>query len=254
MTRGPELPPGFTLVALDETGSTNDELRRLAREGAEEGLIVSAKRQTSGRGRRGREWSSPEGNLYFSLLLRPECPVHEAAQLSFVAAVALLEASASLLPPHSDLKLKWPNDMLLFDAKVAGILLEAESSETEQPDFVILGVGVNLAASPDNTPYKATNFAENGASDVTPDDMLTAFCRYFLRQVRLWVDDGFSPVRRNWMHHAKGLGETINVNLGKTVLTGKFTDLDAGGALLLDTGDGPRTITAGDVFFGEGDR
>ncbi|MEQ9200837.1 MAG: biotin--[acetyl-CoA-carboxylase] ligase, partial [Rhodospirillales bacterium] len=211
-----------------------------------------ARQQTAGRGRRGREWRSPPGNLYFSLLLRPECPVTEASQLSFVAAVALLEASAALLPPHSQLDLKWPNDLLLFDAKVAGLLLEAEGGGgDEHPDFVVLGVGVNLASHPEDTPYPATDFTASAAAGITPEDMLQSFCRYFLRQVSTWVDEGFAPVRQSWLTHARGKGNDITVRVGNTQTTGRFVDLDQDGALLLMTPDGERhRITAGDVFFG----
>ncbi|MRG73261.1 biotin--[acetyl-CoA-carboxylase] ligase [Alphaproteobacteria bacterium HT1-32] len=251
MTRETDLPPGFRLIILDETESTSDEVKRHARDGAEEGLVIMARSQTSGRGRRGRQWSSPPGNLYFSLLLRPECPVTEASQLSFVAAVALLEASAALLPPHSQLDLKWPNDLLLFDAKVAGLLLEAEGSGAEHPDFVVLGIGVNLVSHPEDTPYPTTDFAASAAAGITPEDMLQSFCRYFLRQVSLWVDEGFEPVRRNWLTHARGKGNDITVRVGNKQITGEFVDLDRDGALLLMTPDGDRQrITAGDVFFG----
>ena len=253
MTRDLDLPPGFSLVFLEECASTNDELRTLARNGAEEGLIVMAARQTAGRGRRGRSWSSLPGNLCFSLLLRPECPVQEAAQIGFVAGLALVEASASLLPPHSDLALKWPNDMLLFDAKCAGILLETENSgDNEHPEFVILGIGVNLAASPEDTPYKATSFTESAQPGIAPDDMLAAFCRYFLRHIRTWADDGFSPIRRQWLVFAKGRGEAITVDFGSTKMSGTFKDINEDGALLLETPDGVKTITAGDIHFGTG--
>jgi BirA family biotin operon repressor/biotin-[acetyl-CoA-carboxylase] ligase len=253
MTRDIDLPPGYSLVRLEECASTNDEIRNLAREGAEEGLIVMAERQTAARGRRGRAWSSLPGNLCFSLLLRPECPIGEAAQIGFVAGLALVEASASLLPPHSDLSLKWPNDMLLFDAKVAGILLETENSDqADVPNFVILGIGVNLAASPEDTPYKATSFAESAEAGIAPEAMLAAFCRYFLRHVRTWVDDGFPPIRRQWLGFAKGLGQDITVDFGSSKISGIFGDLGEDGSLRLETPDGTRTVTAGDIHFGRG--
>ena len=155
------------------------------------------------------------------------------------------------MPPHSQLDLKWPNDLLLFDAKVAGLLLEAEGNGAEHPDFVVLGIGVNLVSHPEDTPYPTTDFAASAAADITPEDMLQSFCRYFLRQVSLWVDEGFEPVRRNWLIYARGKGDEITVRIGDKQTTGKFVDLDRDGALLLMTPDGDRQrITAGDVFFG----
>ncbi len=119
----PKLPPAYQLVALERVASTNDEALRLAAEGAEDGTLVWAREQTGGRGRQGRVWSSPPGNLYFSLVLRPDCAPAEAAQLGFVAGVALGEAIGSVAPPLIDVNYKWPNDLLLNGRKAAGILL-----------------------------------------------------------------------------------------------------------------------------------
>src|SRR5262249_2745349 len=117
--RRPALPSFFSLIALASTESTNEDLHRLARAGAAEGTLVWAREQTRGRGRRGRGWSSPPGNLYLSLLLRPLVPPGEAAQIGFVAAVALAEALETLLPPDRTLRCKWPNDLLIDGAKVS---------------------------------------------------------------------------------------------------------------------------------------
>ena len=120
------LPPAYRLVALDTAESSNDEARRLAEAGAEEGTLVWVREQTAGRGRQGRDWSSPPGNLYFSLILRPDCPAGEAATLGLAAALALGEALGKLMPPLSEVHYKWPNDVLLNRRKVSGLLLEAQ--------------------------------------------------------------------------------------------------------------------------------
>jgi BirA family biotin operon repressor/biotin-[acetyl-CoA-carboxylase] ligase len=245
----PRLPPAYRLVALESVESTNDEAWRLAEEGAEEGTLVWAREQTKGRGRRGRVWAGQPGNLYFSIVLRPEQPPSEAAQLSFIAALALAEAIGSVAPPLIEVEFKWPNDVLLNASKSAGILLEAKSGEGGLLDWLVLGVGVNVAGHPEDADFPATSLRYEGA-EVTPAALLEAFGRHFMAWTRRWLDDGFAPARHAWLQHARGLGETIRVNLPHETLEGTFRDLDASGALVLELADGStRTIAAGDVYF-----
>ena len=117
----PVLPDGWTLVALASVGSTNDEAARLADTGVPEGTVVWSREQTGGRGRRGRHWASPPGNLYTSTILRPACAAPRAAELGFVAALAV----ADIVPVGRPVRLKWPNDVLVDGGKIAGILLES---------------------------------------------------------------------------------------------------------------------------------
>ena len=241
------LPPPFRLIAYETIGSTNDEAKRLARDGAAEGLVIRADRQTSGRGRRGRTWVSPPGNLYSSTLLRPDCRAATAAQLGFVAALGVAGAIGELAPAIG-LRCKWPNDLLANGKKVSGILLETEMVAGDRPDFVVLGVGVNLASSPRDTPYPATSLAEEGAASIAPPAMLAAFIRHFAEWLALWRKDGFGPVRETWLGRAMGLGQPIQVRLERDTLDGRFLDLDDDGALLLGTPNGSRRIAAGEVF------
>ena len=241
------LPPPFRLVAYETIGSTNDELKRLAREGAPEGLVVTAERQTAGRGRRGRAWVSPPGNLYSSTLVRPDCRAAAAAQLGFVAALGVHGAIGELAP-HVDARCKWPNDLLAAGKKVSGILLETEMVAGDRPGFVILGVGVNLASSPRDTPYPATSLAEEGAPGVAPSMMAAAFIRHFAGWLTTWRQGGFAPIRAAWLARAMGLGEPIQVRLERDTLDGRFLDLDDDGALLLGQPEGTRRIAAGEVF------
>jgi BirA family biotin operon repressor/biotin-[acetyl-CoA-carboxylase] ligase len=239
-------------VALDVVDSTNDEARKLADEGAEDGTLVWAREQRKGRGRRGREWHSPRGNLYLSLVLRPECPPWEAAQLSFVAGLGIVGALSSVALPLSEITLKWPNDVLLNGRKVAGILLESATTGHDRLDWLVVGVGVNLTAAPDDTEFPATSLR---AEQCIVDErvVLEAFGRHFLSWVNRWLDDGFAPVRKEWLRRAAGVGEDITVNLERESLAGTFVDIDDTGALVLelDGGEG-RTIAAGDVYFGRG--
>ena len=142
---GPRLPPAYRLIALDRVESTNDEAKRLAESGAEEGTLVWAREQTKGRGRQDRDFASPPGNLYMSLVLRPECLVAEAAQLSFVAALGVGDGVGSAAPPMIEVHYKWPNDVLFNGRKGSGILLESKISSGGGLEWLVLGIGVNLS-------------------------------------------------------------------------------------------------------------
>jgi BirA family transcriptional regulator, biotin operon repressor / biotin---[acetyl-CoA-carboxylase] ligase len=245
-----ELPAFYRLVPHEQIDSTNEEAKRLAASGAAAGTLVWAGEQLAGRGRRGRGWSSPPGNLYFSLLLRPACPPAEACQLNFVAAVALAEAVSAMLPAGAEVALKWPNDVLVRGAKVSGILLEASAALDRSIDWLVIGVGVNIASHPADTPYPATSLRSEGAPDATPAGVLQALAQRFLAWYETWRAQGFPPVRARWLASARGIGEPIEVRLERETLQGRFGDLDESGALMLDMGNGARRqITTGDLFF-----
>ena len=241
----PILAPPFRLIALDTVDSTNDEARRRAAAGAAPFTVVWAQAQTAGRGRRGRNWVSPRGNLHVSLLLRPERPMAEVARLSFAAAVALGEALAELLPPGADLACKWPNDLLLAGRKVAGMLLESAGEGQ-----LVLGLGVDVAEAPEPALHRATCLAEHGFTG-DAGQVLEAFCRHFIGWFTCWRDQGFAPVRAAWLSRASGLGGQVTARLDDATYGGSFAGLDEDGALLLDLdGGGRRRVLAGDVFFG----
>ena len=253
MRRRPRLPPAYRLVALDQVDSTNSEARRLAvGENAEDGTLVWARRQTAGRGRHGRVWDSPAGNLYCSLVLRPKCTVAEAPQLCFVVALALFDGIGSVCEAGLVVSCKWPNDILLGDRKVAGILLECEAGDGPEPAFVIVGLGVNVVSYPEDAAFPATSLRAQGCASLSEIDVLEAFARHFLVWTDRWLDGGFAPVRKVWLQRAKGLGEPIRVRLGNETLAGTFAGLDADGALILGQEGGERRIAAGDVFLEAG--
>jgi BirA family biotin operon repressor/biotin-[acetyl-CoA-carboxylase] ligase len=248
MTDRASLPSFFALVALDQIDSTNEEALRRARAGAPEGTFVWARAQTGGRGRRGRVWSSPPGNLYASLLLRPRVPPADAAQLGFVAAVAMAETLGTVLPPERRLSCKWPNDLLVDGAKVAGILPEAEAAG-RNVEALVLGMGINLASYPPDTPYPATSLQAAGAR-LSLEALLEALADRLLFWYRRWQEAGFAPIRVRWLDFAAGIGQPIEVRLEGTTLSGRFAALDTTGALDLELPDGNhRLVTAGDVFY-----
>jgi len=205
--------------------------------------------QTAGRGRRGHTWGSPPGNLYASLILRPRCPIDRAAQLGFVAALAVGATLGSTLEKRLDgLCYKWPNDVLLRGRKIAGILLESELDEGEAPKFVVVGVGINLASSPRDTEFPATSIAEENLGTVSPGAALEGFARHFQAWVERWREEGFAPIRAAWRAQAMALGELIRVRLDHATLHGRLIDIDQHGALLLESMGELRRIAAGEVF------
>lgn len=247
----PRLPPAYRLVTFDVVESTNDEARRLAEEGAEDGTLVWAREQRMGRGRLGRKWSSPRGNLYISLVLRPDCSLGRCAELGFVAAVSLAEAIGSVAPPMIEVHYKWPNDLLLNGRKGAGILLESSLTPEGALAWLVLGIGLNIKSYPQETGYEATSLQFEGApASLTEIELLEAFGRYFQKWASVWLEEGFAAIRRRWMAHVKGLNEEIEVRLPTETLKGHFRGLDDSGALLLEMADGrSRKISAGDVHF-----
>ncbi|MFN3232701.1 MAG: biotin--[acetyl-CoA-carboxylase] ligase [Alphaproteobacteria bacterium] len=241
----PHLPSGYRLIALETIDSTNEEARRRAP--LAHRTVIWAKQQTAGRGRRGRAWMSKPGNLFTSIVVTPDCPIIEAAQLSFVTALAMADMLKGL-GLADKISLKWPNDVLVGGAKISGILLEASSSGAEAK-AVIVGIGLNLTLHPDDTPYPATDVRSLTGKAVPPEDALEALVAAFEEHYSAWCKTGFEPVRQAWLDQAHGRGQPVSVTLDGEVLEGVFSDLDETGALVVDTREGPRTITAGDVFF-----
>ena len=240
---------GFQVEHHDRVGSTNDLAREHALAGAPEGLVVRADQQVAGRGRRGRAWASPQGNLYCSLLLRPDCPPAMAATLSFATVIALGEVLGRLLPDRT-IQHKWPNDLLIGGKKISGILLEAGGVAGNKLDWLVIGLGVNIVSHPEQALYPVTDLQAEGLAGMPPADLLTLFLERFALQYAAWKDGGFSALLPAWKSRAVGLGQDIQVRLEKQVLEGRFIDLDADGTLMLKLPDGSiRRVTAGDVFL-----
>jgi len=239
----------FDIIDHPTLASTNDEARRLAEEGGREGLVVRAARQTAGRGRQGRPWISEDGNLFLSILLRPEVPMAQVATLPFVAATALADTLAPRMADTAGLTLKWPNDVLVGGRKISGILLESGGSRLGL--WVVVGIGVNIVSHPPETLHPATSLKAAGI-EWSREALTDSYLRVFGNLYQTWLGHGFSPIRRAWLRRAAHLGKHITVARGEERLTGLFEDVDETGALHLRLGDGSETIiTAGDVFLGE---
>lgn len=240
MTSMPVLPDGWTLVALDSVGSTNDEAIRLADGGAPEGTVVWAREQSGGRGRRGRNWSSSVGNLYSTTVLRPGCAAQRAAELGFVAALAV----GDIVPPGRAVRLKWPNDVLVDGGKVAGILLESAIGQDGLVEHVVAGIGVNVSFAPMLPDMRYPGASLGGSVE----EALEGLTRALAMRLAQWRRDGFATVRSEWLAKAGPLGAEVDVRLGEGLVRGRFAGLDREGALLLETADGPRKIVSGELL------
>ncbi|HEY9080040.1 biotin--[acetyl-CoA-carboxylase] ligase [Magnetovibrio sp.] len=250
-----QLPSPYVLVELECVDSTNAEAKRLAEQGAPDLTLVWAKRQTAGRGRRGREWVSVEGNLYFSIILRMPYAMRVMTQLSFVAANAVADAVQVVCPSGTFVNVKWPNDVLVEGAKISGILMEAQPAfEADQFEWLVLGIGVNVATHPvvEDGGFPATSLAAQGVLGEGLDValLLDTLAKRFLAGVATWRNLGFGPIRRHWLARARGVGGPVTVRLPNETLEGIFGALDEDGALVLHRDGHPnRLITAGDVFI-----
>lgn len=241
-------PFGLRVEILESVGSTNEEALARARAGERGPLWIAARQQTSGRGRRGRAWVSEPGNLYASLLLTDPAPADRAAELSFVAALAVHDGIVIVAPALGPrLGLKWPNDVLLDGAKVAGILVEGESSAIQ---FVaVVGIGVNCTSHPVDTAYPATDLVSAGA--VTSFEGLSAALMVTLMErLRQWDRGaGFKSIRADWLDRATGIGSDIRIATAQREIVGRFESLDSSGRLVLKRHDGERElVAAGEIF------
>ena len=234
----------FTVWHHEKIGSTNDEARRLALEGAPHGTVVHADEQTSGRGRLAHTWFSPAGNLYLSALLRTGVQPSRISELSFLAALAVADTVEALLPRQIRAMLKWPNDVLVNGGKIAGILIE------QADDATIIGIGLNVLEAPSNAAYKTTTIVANGgiASVDGARDILLERLGLHLSD---WQQHGFSPIREQWLNRSYPIGAAIRVNAGGKPVAGHFAGLDPDGTLLLDTPQGRQSIVAGEVLASE---
>ena len=214
---------------------------------------ILAGRQTAGRGRRARPWSSPQGNFYGTLVLKPTEPPETVALRSFAAALALRDALVQITGLSEAFALKWPNDVLSNGGKIAGILLESHGLNTPDP-VLCIGIGVNLIAAPDASQVEpgavppVSLFAETGLS-VTPEEFLDVLGPAYVIWEEMLYTHGFAPLRSAWLAHAARLGETIRARTGTETREGVFETIDAAGNLILRTAIGTLAIPAAEVFF-----
>lgn len=258
---------GYRVLGFDTIGSTNAEAISAASRGESDKLWYAALQQTAGRGRRGRAWESPYGNLAASLLIIPDCDPAAVASLGFVAGVALNMALQRILPSaalHTGLDgadaapgqlekriaLKWPNDVLAEGKKLAGILLEAQKLQDGRT-AVVIGFGVNVVAAPQGLPYPAASLRDLG-SQVDAETVFEALVESWVQAYKIWDNGiGLPAVLNLWRENAAGLGADVAVQRNKDVVRGVFETIDDAGRLIVRDNEGQRiAITAGDVHFG----
>lgn len=242
---------GYRLAAFDSIGSTNAEALRRARAGETGPIWFATTEQTAGKGRRQRVWIAPRGNLAASVLEVMDVTAPVAATLGFVAGLSVHAALCALAPAMAErFRLKWPNDVLAEGRKLTGILLEAESLG-EGRLAVVAGIGTNVVAAPEGTPFPATSLSALGLA-VTAETLFAALSDAWAHYRALWDGGrGFDAIRREWLAHARGVGEPVSVRSGETVVEGVFETIDPQGCLMLRGQDGRlRAIAAGDVYFG----
>jgi len=241
---------GRSVIAHREIDSTNLHARHLAEEGALEGTVVIADRQSAGRGRLGRRWESPAGvNLYCSIIIRPNLPIQYAPQLTFLSAVAVAETLNKICHLHA--QVKWPNDILVDGAKIAGLLNEM-NAETEQLHFVVLGIGINLnmvkEQFPKNLNYRATSVLLETGQTVDRLLFLRTFLQCLDRHYNNFLQQGFGPIRGQWERLNNLMNQQVTVDQGTRKIIGTVVGLDSDGALRLQQASGTiERIVAGDV-------
>jgi BirA family biotin operon repressor/biotin-[acetyl-CoA-carboxylase] ligase len=246
-------PAGYDRLVLDTVDSTLSEAARRA-DSATGPLWILARHQSAARGRRGRGWVAPEGNLAATLLLpRPADPPARTALRSFVAALALRDACVAVTGAPDRFALKWPNDVLLDGGKFAGILLES-SGHAAGMAYLAIGIGANLAAAPPAAAVEPGAVRPVALSAVTgtpvaPEAFLTHLAVAYAAHEDRFARDGFDPIRAAWLDHAARLGRPVTARLPRESVQGIFETVDHDGNLVLNTADGPRRIPAADVYF-----
>src|ERR1700733_423795 len=242
---------GYRLESFDQIGSTNSEAIARARAGERGPMWFVTTEQTAGRGRRQRPWIAPKGNLASSILETVDVAPATAATLGFAAGLALEAALRGVAGPAAiSFSLKWPNDVLAGQAKLSGILLEAETVPGGSLARVV-GMGTNIVAAPGGTPPPATSLAALGV-ETSAEELFVGLSDSWAECRGIWDGGkGFGEIRRRWLELAAGLGQPASVHTGQATVSGIFDTIDDTGCMILRTSTSDRVlVSAGDVHFG----
>lgn len=249
----------YNLLMFNELGSTNIEAAKLASSAPIGNFVIWAKSQFAGKGRAGRQWESKEGNLYMSILLQSDAPIEDQAQVSFVASLSVADAISSLMhnpkaqvnkSSSVDVRLKWPNDVMVNDKKIAGILLE--SVKVGDKNYLIIGIGVNLDNHPDILDKPTSSLKLLDIAYISVEQILNLIMSSFEKYYNLWHEGyGFAKIRELWLAKAYKFKDTITVSDGKQRISGLFEDLDMAGSIMLRLTSGQIcTLYSCEIFFG----
>lgn len=238
----------YKLLSLETIDSTNSEAKRLALSDPSSNIVILSEEQTQGRGRYGRKWESPKGNLLMSILMQVSCDWMKAAELSFVIGLAVYESITSIAKKHNiqlPIYLKWPNDIFIQDNKIGGILLESLTDNNKQ--WLVIGLGLNIEhASNMSTSSSLSLFKINTNINEALNMIMNSFEHY----KELWEKDGFSSIRALWLKHAYKLGQTVTISNINPPISGTFESINAYGAIEIRTPSGEiKTVSTGEMFF-----
>ncbi|NLK51981.1 MAG: biotin--[acetyl-CoA-carboxylase] ligase [Syntrophomonadaceae bacterium] len=245
---------GQQVIYYDEVETTNEAARRLAQQGAMEGTLVVAERQTRGKGRLGRHWVSPRGEgLWFSFILRPQMLPVEAPRATLVSAVAVARAIRQLT--GLEVKIKWPNDLLLEGKKVTGILTEM-NCEIDRINYLVVGIGINVNLDPDTFPSEISKVATSISFCLNRKVSRVLLLQKCLEELEhyynTWKNSGFESILVEWRELSYTLGKWTRVKVMEETVEGLAEDVEEDGSLRLRLKDGRiYRVIAGDVLFGE---
>uniref|UniRef100_A0A3B0IX23 biotin--[biotin carboxyl-carrier protein] ligase n=1 Tax=Wolbachia endosymbiont of Aleurodicus floccissimus TaxID=2152762 RepID=A0A3B0IX23_9RICK len=233
---------GFHIHHYKEVPSTNKEALGLIEKGISNETIIIADKQAEGRGRTGKSWISPEGNLYTSLIINQETDVSKLTELTFVTAVTVGNTLLSFIA-DSNVQYKWPNDVLIDDKKISGILLERKSNS----HWLVIGIGINV----NHAPLPGTTCISNYGESVSNIDLLKKLIINFNKLRKQWLFDGFHAIREMWLTRAFRVNEQITIKLADKLYEGIFADVDKSGKLVLQQKNGSLIyFNAGELFIG----
>lgn len=228
------------IIEKQITDSTNNDAKKLAKDGAENLTVIWAHEQTAGRGRHGRNWESIEGNVFWSIILRPETNWHTISDLVFVNALAVRDSIKNTIDHNVEIMLKWPNDIIIDDNKIAGSLLESGGFYTNKyPEWIIIGTGINVTHHPENSNmlYPPSSLHSLGFSSVKKEDLINELNHNIIIRLNQWLEDGFSSIKESYLSCAHRLNKEITVGLGSdkaTYQTGIYKGIDEQGFLILE--------------------
>ncbi|KYC54446.1 MAG: putative biotin ligase [Candidatus Methanofastidiosum methylothiophilum] len=235
---------GKKILFLKEVDSTNNRAKQIALE-EKEGTVVISEKQTSGRGRRGRNWESPEGGIAISFILKPNVSPERAPQMTLISSLALVETLNTI---HNGLnaKIKWPNDILISGRKISGILTEL-SADMEKINYVVVGVGVNLNSTIENLPENATSLEIETKEQVPVKQFLKSFFNHYDKLYLEYLNGGIDQIIERWKKNSDTLGKKVKIIGINETYEGLAKDIDENGALILETNEKEIRVYSGDV-------
>lgn len=238
--QGPELPSVYEPIHLQSAGNLAEAALKHARDGAPEGTLVWTTEQTIGLARLGREWESPADGLYAAVILRPDFDWRQTGQIALVGLVSLGTAVAAMVGPMTELRYRWPNDLLVGGTKIAGLWLHEDRSA----GWLTLVLSCNVGQRPNGIFDGGCLLDEGGNPDIEPVQLLEQFSRQFLAWLNRWAEEGVEPVRREFCSRSDGAGTPVALVLDKNErLAGMLAGIDASGDLQIECDEKRRTIS-----------